>query len=72
MNDQCEEKQKMWACRMDPSDSAASFVVVHGLGGGEAAIKRGSICKNGWSTADNCPIIGKVSHFGREEGVDLS
>lgn len=61
LNSNCVSQQNNWVCPMNESDSVASMLLHWDLAA-EANIGN-TICFNGGTL--NCPIGGKVTHFGR-------
>jgi len=73
MHDDCQLVAERWVCRMDKKDSSAA-IKLHYNPGVEGGIGS-SLCVNGnWDGSKDCPIVGKATHFGRDEshGVDIA
>ena len=56
----------MWVCPLAFSDSAASVVL--NTGSIDETLIGNTLCVNGGGSAP-CPVIGSVTHFGREEEI---
>lgn len=68
-NSGCTVEIEAYKCALAPKDSKASVVLHHNVTW-EAQIGN-SICENGGDGTIKCPVIGKVTHFGRNESLGL-